>query len=690
MKKTKLLFMLITICILGIVGIQKVDAAVYSGRFYEVYWQSSKVGVFAKEGNGWMDYNGLQFKSTKDSRTYYCIEPETPLEGAKARSHSSVTGRTNIINSSKLTSSKYNRVLLLAYYGYGYKDAYVNHTAKKWYGITQVMIWRTMRPDLTWTFKTSRYGKTSSTLHASAVKELNNLVANHSTKPSFSTKKVKVMLGKSISYTDSNKVFANFKMIDSPKYTSVTRSGNKITIKANKVGTQNITFSKTARTSNKFTLYKSSSYQDLVSVGTATMASFDLSVEVTGGYLNIQKVDSESGKAVAQAEASLKGAVYGVYNSSKKLVGKITTDANGKGKLIVDYGTYTIKELTAPKGYKLSDKVYTATIAKGKNNVTVNVSDEVKKGEVKITKKKGGAGEEFVVEAGAEFDVINNKGVTVQKLVTDENGVSTAKLPYGTYTIRQTKGAEGYSFVDDFKVEAYEEKLYEFELENIKISKLEFTKTDFSSGEPLPDTLIEVYTENDELIFSGRTDENGKIEVPNLLIGKYYILEKEAPKYYLLNEEKMWFEITSDGRIVKCEMKNKRKEGNLEFTKKDITGKKFLEGALIEIYFMETNEKVFSNRTDKNGKIYLEGLIAGKYCLYEKEAPEGYQVYSNPVCFEIDNHGETVKVSLKNAEIVEVPDTGLSDYKLENILGIGLVVIGVGYIVYEIKKKKKK
>ena len=87
---------------------------------------------------------------------------------------------------------------------------------------------------------------------------------------------------------------------------------------------------------------------------------------------------------------------------------------------------------------------------------------------------------------------------------------------------------------------------------------LEFTKLDFSNDNPLPNTLIEIYTENDELVFSGRTDEEGKIIIERLPQGKYYILEKEAPEGYELNPEKMYFEIKEDGEVVKSIMKDKQ------------------------------------------------------------------------------------------------------------------------------------
>ena len=93
---------------------------------------------------------------------------------------------------------------------------------------------------------------------------------------------------------------------------------------------------------------------------------------------------------------------------------------------------------------------------------------------------------------------------------------------------------------------------------NVPTGKLEFTKTDFSESKTLPNTTIEIYTEDDILIYSGKTDENGKIVIDKLPIGKFYILEKEAPEGYQLNEEKMWFEVTEDGQVIKATMKDEQ------------------------------------------------------------------------------------------------------------------------------------
>ena len=687
MKKFNKIFMIAFAMFLSLCGIEYVDASTYNGRLYENYYQTSGVNVFATDTTGNMDYNGWFIESTIDNRIYYCIEPELALDGALLGSHNYITGKDNIISSSRLTQSTFNKVRLLAYYGYGYKDSNVDHTSKKWYGITQVMIWRVVRTDLDWTFKDGRYGSKDASLFVDKVNEMNRLVNNHLTKPSFSNNNINMIINDKIELTDTNKVLSNYDLVSSSSNVSVKKTGNKLELTANKTGKVTLNFEKKSRTSLDFALLTSNDFQDVVAMGSADPSTFSLSVEIIGGTINLQKIDGTTEKAIAQGEATLKGSVYGVYNTKNELVGKITTDDNGKGKLSLDFGTYIIKEITAPKGYKLSDKVYSVNLTKSNDEVNVNVSDKVITGKVLLTKKKGGSGEEFVIEANASFDIIDKNGEIVEKLITNEKGMSIAVLPYGAYTIHQTSGDDGYIFADDIKIELYEEKIYEIDIKNLKLSKLIFTKTDYSSDKPLPNTKIEIYKENDELIFTGVTDENGQIEVPNLEIGKYYILEKEAPKYYRLNEEKMYFEVKANGEIIKTTMKDHRKEGNLEFTKTDYSGKKLLPNAYIEIYFTETKELVFKGKTDKTGKIKLEGLIAGKYCIVEKKAPNGYELSKEPIYFEILEENETVKVSMKNKESkVVVKDTGSSNIDIFQVIGISLVIGGIVYAIYEKKK----
>lgn len=687
MKKiNKILFIVLTF-VLAIIGIEKVNADTYNGRIYDVYHPESGFSVFAAESNGWMDYNSWMIKSSLDDRIYYCIDPAVALGSAPAGSFNIITGDNNIIGKSNLTKAKYEKVRLLAYYGYGYKNGTIAHTSKKWYGITQVMIWRVMRPDLTWTFKASRNGTPNNNLFKEEVAEINKLVTNHGKTSSFKDKKVKLLIGESITLTDTNNVLQNFSRVNNPKNVTVKENGNKLTITANKNGTEAINYNFRNGIANQVALLTSPTYQDVIIRGKPIdLPYFGIQVEVTGGTVNLQKIDATTNKNKAQGEATLKGAIYEIYDSDNNSVGQITTDENGQGKIILDYGKYSIKEIKAPKGYNLSDEVYEFEITKENTNVNIEAKDQVITGKLLLTKTKGGAGENFTKEKNATFNILDSKDNVVETITTNKNGLAIALLPYGTYTIQQITGEENYVLSEDIKVSIKENKIYEVNIKNLKFSKLEFTKTDFSTDKPLPNTLIEIYKDDDSLIYQGRTDKNGKIEVPNLKIGKYYILEKEAPKYYRLNTEKMPFEITENGQIIKVTMQNKRKEGNLELIKIDSLTKKPLASSLIEIYFTETNEKVFKGKTDKDGKIFIEGLLAGNYCIYERKAPLGYELLNEPICLEIKEENETVKITIPNDKIINVPDTHLDKLPIIAILGITFIISGVTLLLYAKKK----
>lgn len=687
MKTINKILLLTVLFLMAIIGIDKVTAATYNGKIYDVYHPDSGFTVFAEEKNRWMDYNSWIIKSSIDDRIYYCIDPAIALGEAPAGSYIYITGKNNIIGKANLTKEKYEKVTLLAFYGYGYRNESIDHTSKKWYGITQVMIWRVMRPDLTWTFKNGRNGLPNNNLFKEEVEELNTLVKNHGKVPSFQNKNLKLLLGESITLTDTNKVLSRFSRVNNPKNVTIKEENNKITITAKKNGTEAINYSFRNGLTNPIALLSSSNYQNVLTRGILPdLPYFGIQVEVTGGTVNLQKIDATTNKNKPRGEATLKGAIYEIYDSDNNPVGQITTDENGQGKIILDYGKYTLKEIKAPKGYNLSDEVYEFEITKENINVNIEAKDQVITGKLLLTKTKGGAGESFTKEKNATFNILDSKDNVVETITTNKNGLAIGLLPYGTYTIQQITGEENYVLSEDIKVSIKENKIYEVNIKNLKLSKLEFTKTDFSTDKPLPNTLIEIYKDNDSLIYQGRTDKNGKIEVPNLKIGKYYILEKEAPKYYRLNTEKMPFEITENGQIIKVTMQNKRKEGNLELIKIDSLTKKPLASSLIEIYFTETNEKVFKGKTDKDGKIFIEGLLAGNYCIYERKAPLGYELLNEPICLEIKEENETVKITIPNDKIINVPDTHLDKLPIIAILGITFIISGVTLLLYAKKK----
>ena len=320
--------------------------------------------------------------------------------------------------------------------------------------------------------------------------------------------------------------------------------------------------------------------------------------------------------------------------------------------------------------------------------VKTNMTNKKITSTLKITK----VDEDEKLLSGVEFGIYDLEDNLIKEVITNDNGLIEIELEYGKYYFKEIATLDQYVISDKkvyFEVKDEGAIIEESVVNEFVVGTLEFTKTDLITGDVIPNTLIEVYTDKDELVFSGKTDENGKVVIEELRYGKYYIIEKEAVTGFVITEEKVLFEIKEDGKIVKAEMTNRPILGTLEFTKVDISTSEPLPNTLIEIY-NENEELVFSGRTDENGMIVIEELRYGKYYVLEKEAPEGYILNEEKMFFEILEDGEVVKTTMVNEQVViEVPNTGLSDYYVVEIISGLLMLGGIGVIIYAKKKRRK-
>ena len=450
--------------------------------------------------------------------------------------------------------------------------------------------------------------------------------------------------------------------------------------------------------------------------------------------LRVVKIDAETKEVIKRSNIKFK--IFDVKNN--EYVCQTVTyperatycewETDSEGEFTTAYplmtGTYRLEEVDQViDGYLWNNQSHEFTIDDDSQLRTnseygiifdTNFENQRVKGEIQI-EKTGEVAE--LTENGFEFntkslegvkfglyaleDIIWNgktiyaKDTLVAEKITDSEGkIVFDELYLGKYYVKEIETLDNY-VLDENKYEAelvYKDQytptiIYSEAILNIlKTGKLEFTKTDISESKTLPNTLIEIYTETDELVFSGRTDSEGKITIERLPKGKYYILEKEAPEGYKLNEEKMPFEIKENGEIIKSTMKDEDITGTLEFTKLDFSNDNPLPNTLIEIYNADTDELVFSGRTDENGIITIEKLKYGKYYILEKEAPEGYELNEEKMYFEIKEDGEVVKSVMKDKQIIKVPNTEANDYKELIFSGITLVVAGIGLVILSKKK----
>lgn len=453
-------------------------------------------------------------------------------------------------------------------------------------------------------------------------------------------------------------------------------------------------------------------------------------------YLQVFKVDSETGNKIALADTTFK-----ILNTdtnqyvSQYVAGKVysefKTDSTGRfiTYLKLESGNYRLIEISSPNGYLINKDGVDFTIGNDTHFnyttygafITLDYENTPIKGQVEINK----VGENIKIENGsysyetnkelsgvvyniyADEDIKSadgnyiyyNKGDLVDTITTNDNGYAISKkLPLGKYYLIEIETNDSY------KLDTTE---YHFELKEIdnntaivyitykatnelKKGTLEFTKTDLVNGDVIPNTKIEIYTEDDKLIYTGVTDEKGKVVINDLVIGKYYIIETNPATGYVINTDKLYFEIKEDGSIEKANMTNKPITGILEFSKVDISTSEPLPNTLIEIY-NDNDELIYSGRTDENGQIKIDELRYGKYYILEKEAPEGYELNTEKMYFEITEDGEIVKSVMEDKiiEIHEVPNTEANEFPIEGLITIILIGLGAGACVYANKNKKK-
>ncbi len=427
--------------------------------------------------------------------------------------------------------------------------------------------------------------------------------------------------------------------------------------------------------------------------------------------VTVTKQDYEKGHA--QGDAKLSGAVYDLYKGDE-LVAQYTTDSNGS--FTTDYyvcGTdWTIKEITPSEGYLLNDTVYKVGADPKDYTVEYNnapdmtVMEQVIKGKISIIKHTDdGETQIETPEKGAEFQVyLKSAGSFVNAdkderdtIICDQDGFASSKfLPYGVYTVHQTKGWDGREKITDFDVFINTDgKTYKFLINNKNFeSYLKVVKLDKETGKRIPyeGAAFEIYDSNNHRItmqytypqvtsiHTFYTNKEGYLITPEKLpYGDYTLKEVQAPYEYVLDDTPIPFVISQENAstdtgvtVVKVKARDVAQKGVINITK---TGEIFssveenngvytpkysvgnLKGAVFEIYAAEDITTldgtvryeqgilVDTVTTDDDGVAKSKELYLGKYTVIEKTAPNGYVHNAAKYDAELTYAGQNVSVT---------------------------------------------
>lgn len=294
--------------------------------------------------------------------------------------------------------------------------------------------------------------------------------------------------------------------------------------------------------------------------------------------VTVTKSDKETG--TAQGDASLGGAVYGIYKG-EQLIDTYTTDANGQftTKYYVCGDDWSVREISPSEGYLLDESAHHIG-AEAKNytveyNSTANdVTEQVIKGNIALIKHTdNGETQIETPEVGAEFEVYlksaggygTAKDSERDYLVCDGNGFAQTKdLPYGIYTVHQVKGWDGRELLSDFDVYiAKDGQTYRYLANNANFeSYIKIVKVDAETGKVIPyaGAGFQLYRPDGSLITQTFTypevttidtfytnDEGTLITPEKLEYGSgYSLVEVYAPYGYTLNSEPVYFDVTQD------------------------------------------------------------------------------------------------------------------------------------------------
>ena len=233
------------------------------------------------------------------------------------------------------------------------------------------------------------------------------------------------------------------------------------------------------------------------------------------------------------------GAEFTVYQQGEE-VGKLTETSKGVYELKdVAYGSYTVRETKAPEGYVLNRQSYIVRITENSQIAQIANNDSEDKfletpieGGIKLTKKDSKTSEPI---QGAEFTVYNEKKEPVKTGTTDKNGNLTfSNIPYGTYTIKETKAPKGYNIDPKsypFSIETHKKVITITNstdgsfVEKIIEGSISIYKINGKTKKALAGAEFTLYDANNEEVQTLTTGKDGTVVFREVPYGKYTIQE---------------------------------------------------------------------------------------------------------------------------------------------------------------------
>ena len=295
---------------------------------------------------------------------------------------------------------------------------------------------------------------------------------------------------------------------------------------------------------------------------------------VPAGGLQIIKSDADTGERLG-------GVKFEIRKINGEILGTYTTDRDGVISIPnAESGWYTIVERKAKDGYALDTTPVNACV-KDSETTTVEITNQ-RMASIMIHKIDAATGTGIY---GVKFVLYDSGKNPIGEYTTDQDGyiyIDDELVP-GKYYLRELEAADGYIRDEQYKTVYVERgKCAQIEWENSavtgqiqirKYSSEDNTVTGQLAGTPLEGAVFEItQARSGKVVGYIVTDARGVAASGPLPLGRYFVTEVSAPKYYQLSGEKMEAEIEYPSQIIKLSAYNKpaslgvtiKKSGNYE------------------------------------------------------------------------------------------------------------------------------
>lgn len=681
--------------------------------------------VYYTRRGGGQAYMSAQYKTyTMDGKTVYCIEPGVDIT---THIYNGAEGWVNSPYSDEINQ----KIQLIGYYGYEYPS----HKGNIRYRMAaQALIWETTGGQIIefWT-EASGWGD-----YININKERNDIMAlvnAHYNKPSFTGESKTTIIGEQVTFTDTTGILSEYEIYKSDNATS-SINGNTLSVTPNAVGELTISLKRKSYTSDPTTIFVGIDEisQKMGFFGLNDPITSSVRLNVYGGKISLEKFDSETLSYTPQGDASLKGAVYGIYDEYDFRVGELTT--TGNSLVTSDYlpklGRFYLKEEISSSGYELDPTKYYFEITADNLNPKITVYEQVIERDFELYKVEAdGTTAILKAEPNVTFEFYLKSNMELyESATTNSKGHLKVTLPYGTYIVHQATSTPNFEKVEDFEIVINEnsEELTTKIISNAEVTaKVKVVKVDSKSKKVLVRDGIKFKIKNldtNEYVCQNVTypsqekicifeTSDGMFTTPYVLeSGNYQIeeLEEQTIDGYVWNPTPLKFSITENssfiyddefGVMLEVQFENKQVKGEFEVTK---LGEKMvvengtfsyeeilLDGVSYNLYadsdiysqdgtLIYKDKELITSFKTKDGKYKVTDLYLGNYCLVETSSVSNHIIDDTPYCFSIEYKDQytdivSIEFTLKNYLIKNDFELTKTDFSTGEVIAGALIEI---------------